>query len=272
MMLAGKMCSSHRGELVGGSGGDGVGGGARDGHAIPGPHQVDRAQSEEQRHGGDDFEIEDGLGADAAHVLEVAAAGDAGHQRGEQQGRDDGADQAQEDVAHRAELVGEIRREDAQRHAGGHADEDPGGQREPLHRSPHLSFWRSTSKNIMRGGRIRSSEWCELRHTITSRSRMGSAHLAIDGEVDALVGAARNHADDAGFGHQDGPVGEHVRADGREADGGHGGENDGSAGGERIRGGAGGRGDDQPVGFVGADELLVHVSVQIDHARDGGSW
>ena len=30
-----------------------------------------------------------------------------------------------------------------------------------------------TSKNIMRGGRVNSSEWCELWHTTTSRSRIG---------------------------------------------------------------------------------------------------
>ena len=48
------------------------------------------------------------------------------------------------------------------------------------------------------------------------------------------------------------------------------GKDDRAAGGERIGRGAGGRGDDQAVGLVGADELLVHVGVQIDHAGDGG--
>ena len=87
---------------------------------------------------------------------------------------------------------------------------------------------------------------------------------------DALVGRARNDADHAGFGHQHRPVGEHVRANGRDADGRHRRENDGAAGGERIGRGAGGRGDDEAIGFVGANELLVHVRVQIDHAGDGG--
>ncbi len=50
------------------------------------------------------------------------------------------------------------------------------------------------------------------------------------------------------------------------------GKNDRAAGGERIGGGAGGRGDDQAVGLVGADELLVHVGVEIDHAGDASSW
>ncbi len=52
----------------------------------------------------------------------------------------------------------------------------------------------------------------------------GRAHLAVDGQIHALIGTARDHADHAGFGHQHRPVGEHVRADGREADGRHGGK------------------------------------------------
>ena len=42
------------------------------------------------------------------------------------------------------------------------------------------------------------------------------------------------------------------------------------AGGERIRSGTGGRGDDQPVRLKGADELLIHVRLQVDHAGDLG--
>ena len=125
MMLAGKVCSTIAASVVGVGGSGRLGRGARDRHAVAGAHQVHRAQPEEQREGGDDFEIEDRLGADAAHLLDVAAARDAGHQRAEQQRRDDRADQPQKDRAHRPELLGEVGREDAQRHARGHADKDP---------------------------------------------------------------------------------------------------------------------------------------------------
>jgi hypothetical protein len=50
------------------------------------------ASPEKQRERGDDFEVDDGLQADAAHAFEVAAAGDAVDQCAEDQRRDDGAD------------------------------------------------------------------------------------------------------------------------------------------------------------------------------------
>ena len=60
------------------------------------------------------------------------------------------------------------------RRAGAHRDEDPGRQRRPFQRSPHLSFCRSTSKNSMRGGRIRLTNFCELRQMTRSWSFNGS--------------------------------------------------------------------------------------------------
>ena len=47
-------------------------------------------------------------------------------------------------------------------------------------------------------------------------------------------------------------------------------KNNGAAGRKRIRGGAGGRGDDQSIGLVDAHEAAVDVHFQIDHARDLG--
>ena len=47
-------------------------------------------------------------------------------------------------------------------------------------------------------------------------------------------------------------------------------KHDGAAGGERIRGGSGGRRDDQSVGFVDAHEVIVDLDFQVDHARDLG--
>ena len=81
------------------------------GTPTPGAHQIHRGQSQKQRERGDDFEIEDRLGADAAHVLRAAAAGDACDQGGENQRRDDRADEAKKDRAERAELLRELGRE-----------------------------------------------------------------------------------------------------------------------------------------------------------------
>ena len=55
------------------------------------------------------------------------------------------------------ELFGHIGGECAQGNPRHHADEDPGCQRDLLQRSPHFNLARSTSKNIIRGGRIRCS-------------------------------------------------------------------------------------------------------------------
>ena len=69
MMLAGNVCSTIAGQC-----GRSrrrrrnLGRTARDRHALAGPHQVDDAQAQEQRHRGHDFEIENRLPADAAHV------------------------------------------------------------------------------------------------------------------------------------------------------------------------------------------------------------
>ncbi len=58
--------------------------------------QIHRAQTDEERDGGHNLEVEKRLAADAAHGLDVARAGNTGNQRGEQQRRNDRLDQAQE--------------------------------------------------------------------------------------------------------------------------------------------------------------------------------
>ena len=85
-----------------------------------------------------------------------------------------------------------LRRAQAQRDARGHADEDPGGERQPLQRSPHLSLSRSTSKKRILGGRIRLQHVRRmLRQTTRSPFAQRLAHLPVDGEVGVIVvGAA----------------------------------------------------------------------------------
>ena len=153
----------HGGERRRGRRGKRVGGGAGDGDALAWARQVDGGETEKQREGGDDFKIDDGLETDAAHLFEVARAGDAVDQGGEDQRRNDGADEAQENVADGFQVRGKARRGGAHGHAGGHANEDPGSQRKAFHRSPHLSFWRSTSKNICRGGRTANFSTTSMR-------------------------------------------------------------------------------------------------------------
>src|SRR6185436_137450 len=130
-------------------------------------------QPQEKGERGDDLKIQDRLKADAAHALHVAPAGDSHDQRPEQQRRDDRTDQPQEHAARRTKLPGEIGRGDSQEHSSRHADKDPGGERNTLHRSPHFSLECKTSKYRMRGGRTSSSEYGELRHTTASPSRKG---------------------------------------------------------------------------------------------------
>ncbi len=66
-------------------------------HSFAGPHQIDGDQSQHQRDGGENFEIENGFDSDPAHGLDAAGTGDAVDQSAENQRRDDGLDQAQED-------------------------------------------------------------------------------------------------------------------------------------------------------------------------------
>ena len=67
-------------------------------HADPRPSQVDRRQSDDERQGGDDLEIDEGLERQAADPLHVVAvAGDADHQAAEDQRHHDRLDHPEED-------------------------------------------------------------------------------------------------------------------------------------------------------------------------------
>src|SRR6185312_3022707 len=98
----------------------------------------------------------------------------------------------------------------------------------------------------------------------------GAADLAIDGQERIVIFGAADDADRQVGGNQQRPVGQGVGADRRDTDGIDGREDDGSAGRERVRGGAGGRGDDQTVGLVFGDESIARPDIEIDDAGDGG--
>ena len=61
--------------------------------------EVDGRQADEHSDGGDDFEVDERLDAQAADFLQVGVARDAHHQNGEKQRCDDDANQAQKDGA-----------------------------------------------------------------------------------------------------------------------------------------------------------------------------
>src|SRR5579863_461231 len=96
-----------------------------------------------------------------------------------------------------------------------------------------------------------------------------AADLSVDGEIGGIVLGHVMDLDGRRVGHDDGAVGQGVRADGGDGERGDGGENDGAAGGQRVGGGAGGRADDEAVGFVSADVMRVDVGFDVDHARHG---
>ena len=151
-----------------------------------------------------------------------------------------------------------------------HPDEDPRGQGNPPHRSPHFSFSRSTSKKSCAAAGSGAAQYAELRHTTQSPSCSGSPICpSMVRKIDSSS-PRQSTRTTLVAGHDHGPVGEHVGADGRQADGRHGGEDDGAACRERVSRGAGGGADDQAVGLVGADELLVHVGFEVDHAGQRG--
>jgi hypothetical protein len=88
-------------------------------------HQIHRAQADEQRHGGDDFEIENCLAADPAHGLDVARAGNPTDQSAEQQGRDNRSDQTQKDGAKDGRCFSLTRKCGAKNHARDQGDQYP---------------------------------------------------------------------------------------------------------------------------------------------------
>ena len=64
-------------------------------------HHVPDDQADDQRDGGNDFEVEQRFAAHAPHLLHVLHPGDAGNHSAEDHQRDDHGDQADEGVAQR---------------------------------------------------------------------------------------------------------------------------------------------------------------------------
>ena len=89
---------------------------------------VDGEQADDQRESGDDLEVDERLDAHAADALDVAVAGDADDEHGEDERSDDALDEPKEDVGEEAHLHGELRGVEAELRAGDHRDEHPDGE------------------------------------------------------------------------------------------------------------------------------------------------
>ena len=98
--------------------------GGVDVHALAGLEQVDGDEAEQQREGGDDLEVEQGLGADTAYLFNVAHAGDTDDDGGEDDGRQRHADQFDEAVAEGLQGDGGMGKEHADHDAQGDARHD----------------------------------------------------------------------------------------------------------------------------------------------------
>src|ERR1051325_3248257 len=92
---------------------------------------MDSGISNEHGDGRDHFEINEGLDAEAANLLEIRVAGNPDHKNTEEQRRDDDLDEAEKDVAQNSKMLGKCRRIEAKFETGEHRDEDPERERPP---------------------------------------------------------------------------------------------------------------------------------------------
>src|SRR3954468_12513858 len=86
-------------------------------HAVAGAEDVSERDSEHQGDGGHGLEVDQGLDADPADLLEVAGPRDAVHDDAEHDWRDDHRNQLQKSVAQKLELDREVRHRHAQHDA-----------------------------------------------------------------------------------------------------------------------------------------------------------
>ena len=135
------------------------------------------------------------------------------------------------------------------------------------YRSPQLSLLRSASKNPLSLRRTRLTVcWSATANLIAESSVDGL--LPVDGEQ-RLVGNALDADGERGVAaHHDGPQRKQMRTDGRDHQRVHVGGENGAVGGQRVGGGAGGRGDDHAVGAEAGDQLAFKFDGEVAHARD----
>ena len=219
MMLAGNVCSRTLRQRGRRCRGHRVGRRARDRHALAGPHQIHHAQPQEQARRWSRFR---NTGSPSAPIRPMCLrspppaipATSVPNSSGAMMDRI----RRRNTVLISPSCLAKSGREHAQRHARGHADEDPGRQRNSLHRSPHLSF---CAQHIEEHHARRADQQQRMVRTVAHHDVMLAdrrADLSVDGQVHALVRTARGHADHARLRHQHRTIGQHVRANRRQAD------------------------------------------------------
>jgi hypothetical protein len=141
---------------------------------APGRTRLTAASPRNSAKRGDDFEVDDGLQADAAHAFQVAAPAMPKTSVPKISGAMMERMSRRKTLLTGAELPRQRGSERAQGHARGHADEDPGGQRRRFNARPTSASGaarRRTSCAAAGSGAARSSE---LRHTTESSFLSGS--------------------------------------------------------------------------------------------------
>src|SRR5215467_3572425 len=91
-------------------------------------------ESDDHGDGRDNFEIDEGLEAEAADLSEIGMAGNSHDENAEDQRRDDDLDQTKEDIAENAKMFSRCGRIEAKFETGKHGDKDPKCQRTPANR------------------------------------------------------------------------------------------------------------------------------------------
>ena len=98
------------------------------GESDTGLADVDGKEADGQRGGGDGLKVDERLDAHAANAFDVAMAGNADDEHGEDERSDDALNEPEKDVGEKAHLHGELRRIEAELCANNHRDEHPDGE------------------------------------------------------------------------------------------------------------------------------------------------
>src|ERR1700758_1700548 len=95
---------------------------------------MEGGESDDHGNGRDDFEIDEGLDAEAANLFEIGMAGNSYNENAEEQRRDDDLDQTKKDVTENAKMFSRCRRIEAKLETAEHGDKDPQRERTPANR------------------------------------------------------------------------------------------------------------------------------------------
>ena len=97
------------------------------------PRQVDRRNPDEQRNRGYRLKVNKALQANPANLLQIAMTRDPGYERAENQRRHDHLDQAQKNIAEKAQVHRELRAIQPDLKPREHGEEYPKCERTPAH-------------------------------------------------------------------------------------------------------------------------------------------